>query len=117
MFLYGVPGRAARRRMNPAATDTKPAEAGSTVARPLQRASCCQPRASARRRAGLILTWQLLTSGSIDRIFSTGTIGWLHTEASYADTDPCTSCLHRRWSDLSDIVPPCMYINLQHSTT
>ena len=30
MFLRGGLGRAARRRMNPAATDTKPAEAGST---------------------------------------------------------------------------------------
>jgi len=34
MFLQGWSGRAARRRMNPAATDTKPAEAGSRQYQP-----------------------------------------------------------------------------------
>src|SRR5215207_4297136 len=34
MFLHGGSGRAARRRMNPVATDTKPASAGSRPGEP-----------------------------------------------------------------------------------
>src|SRR6476620_7621500 len=45
-------GHAARRRMNPAATDTKPAEAGSRSCQPaLVGLAQCQPRASAYRHA------------------------------------------------------------------